>query len=83
MWEMLSFVLNGFAFILIGLQLRVITEGLHQSPAEVAGLARRDHTHRDHPRAFVWVFPATYLPRPSRAVVFRKDPSPPARAVVR
>jgi len=75
-WEMVEFLLNGFIFLLIGLQVPEILRHL---------------AHRSLPQLFwyaflisvavivlriIWVFPATYLPR----LIFRKmcarDPYP-------
>ena len=80
-WEMALFVLNGLVFILIGLQLRTVLGSLSsRSPAELiwvaavvclAVLAIR----------FIWVFPATYLPRLLSRRVRQRDPYPPWRQV--
>jgi monovalent cation/hydrogen antiporter len=77
-WNLLFFVFNGAAFLLIGLQLRTIVQGLRQYPlptligwslaiALVVIVVR-----------YVWMFPATYL----RRMVFpgvreREGPDPP------
>jgi Na+/H+ antiporter len=74
-WEILAFVLNGFAFILIGLQLPEILGGLAaRSPAELTVLAVVVSGTVIVSR-LVWVFPATYLPRLIRAVR-AGDPAP-------
>jgi CPA1 family monovalent cation:H+ antiporter len=77
-WQMVLFLLNGLVFMLIGLQLPGVVRGLgdfntvlaHTSVIVVAVVLTR----------FVWVFPASYLPRliPS---VRRSDPPPPWRSV--
>jgi Na+/H+ antiporter len=81
-WEMLSFLLNGFVFITIGLQLRGI---LH----ELAGLSLRavfiDALLISAAVVLVriaWVFPATYLPRYLFKSIRRRDPYPGWRNVV-
>ena len=81
-WEMLSFLLNGFVFITIGLQLPGI---LH----EIAGASPRS--------VFIdalilcaavvlvriaWVFPAAYIPRFLFKSIRRRDPYPGWRNVV-
>ena len=81
-WEMVVFLLNGFVFIVIGLQLpgilrslrgeslvRAITDGLLVSA--VAVLVR-----------IAWVFPAAYLPRFLSKRVRERDPYPGWRNVV-
>src|SRR6266516_2668027 len=75
-WEMVTFILNGILFMLIGLELPqvidVLTPGTVTRVAWVAivfvaviVLVR-----------FVWVFGATYLPRLLSATFRRKNPAP-------
>jgi CPA1 family monovalent cation:H+ antiporter len=81
-WEIVVFLLNGFVFIVIGLQLpgilralrgesltRLIIDGVIVSGTVV--LAR-----------FVWVFPVTYLSRWIFPQLRARDPSPPWQQVV-
>jgi len=74
-WGVFIFVLNGLVFVLIGLQLPAVLAGLDRravmqyleiaAAISLAVIALR----------FIWVFPATYLPRlPMR--VRRRDPFP-------
>jgi monovalent cation/hydrogen antiporter len=76
-WDFLMYLTEGFVFLITGLQVRTLISGirgdsLHDltvSAAIVCGvviLAR-----------FVWMFPATYLPRWLIPSVARNDPSPP------
>jgi len=75
-WQMTIFVLNGLAFILIGLQLPTVLEGLGTyTPGELAGLAGAVVTTVILVRV-AWVFPATYLPRILIPSVNRRDPAP-------
>ncbi len=75
-WEMLEFLLNGFVFILIGLQL-----------PEVLGHLSNRSISQDVWYATVisgavillrilWVFPATYVPRLLSRRLRQRDPSP-------
>ena len=82
-WDMVQFLLNGFVFILIGLQLPEVLSVLHAHPIPI--------------RQFVWyalvitlalilirilwVFPATYLPRLLFKNIRAKDPCPAWRHV--
>ena len=78
-WQMVLFLLNGLVFMLIGLQLPSVVRGLgdinvvlgHTGVVVLAVVLAR----------FVWVVPASYLPRlvPS---VRKADPPPPFRAVL-
>ncbi|HLX97013.1 MAG TPA: Na+/H+ antiporter [Verrucomicrobiae bacterium] len=83
-WEMVEFLLNGFVFILIGLQLPEVLRALS------------DHTHYSFGRLvwyalvislavilirILWVFPASYLPRLLFKRIRDKDPYPSWRHV--
>jgi CPA1 family monovalent cation:H+ antiporter len=80
-WGVFIFVLNGLVFVLIGLQLPAVLAGLDRravmqyleiaAAVSVAVIALR----------FIWVFPATYLPR-LPMWVRRRDPFPGWRNVV-
>ena len=74
-WELLIFLLNSVAFLLIGLEVRTIV----QNPALLA------HTWKIGAIIsllvvlvrIAWVFPAAYLPRRMSARLRAKDPMPP------
>jgi CPA1 family monovalent cation:H+ antiporter len=77
-WEMVEFVLNGFVFILIGLQLPEVLKGLAKQEFPVSNLvwyALLISVAIIGIR-IVWVFPATYLPRLMFKKVCRHDPYP-------
>lgn len=77
LWGMVTFMLEGLVFALIGLQLPTVVEGLAGRPAgQVAGLAI-GVTMTVILTRFLWVFPATYLPRWLSSRIRAKDPSPP------
>ncbi|MGZ8512880.1 MAG: cation:proton antiporter, partial [Candidatus Limnocylindria bacterium] len=62
-WQMTIFVVNGLAFILIGLQIPSVLEALGEyEPYELAGLGAAVAGTVIVVR-MLWVFPATYLPR--------------------
>jgi CPA1 family monovalent cation:H+ antiporter len=82
-WEVLVFVLNAALFLLVGLQLPGIIERISDDygasdlalwAALVAGavIAIR----------FLWVFPATYLPRWASRSLRERDPVPPVGSIV-
>src|SRR3989449_3583884 len=82
-WEMVEFLLNGFVFILIGLQLPEVLRVLSGNAipirqlvwyALVIGLAVILIR-------ILWVFPATYLPRLLFKTIREKDPYPSWRHV--
>src|SRR6266516_4711235 len=75
-WEMVTFILNGILFMLIGLQLPQVMDALAPGPAtRVAWLAIVFVAMIVLVR-FVWVFGATYLPRLLLPTFRRKNPAP-------
>jgi CPA1 family monovalent cation:H+ antiporter len=82
-WEMVEFLLNGFVFILIGLQLPEVLKGLPASgysSGELAGYALFISLAAILVR-MTWVFPAAYLPRLIFKKIREKDPYPSWRHV--
>jgi CPA1 family monovalent cation:H+ antiporter len=80
-WDIVIFLINGFAFILIGLQLPAILEHLApRSAMELVALGAAVSATAIVAR-ILWVFPATYLPRRLSARIRERDPYPPANAV--
>ncbi len=76
-WQMLVFVLNGLVFTLIGLQLPGIVQRLEGVPfGTLLGVGGVVSLTAIVTR-FVWMFPATYLPRVVSASLRRRDPNPP------
>ncbi|HTV97273.1 MAG TPA: Na+/H+ antiporter [Steroidobacteraceae bacterium] len=76
-WDLLMYLIEGFVFLITGLQARTLVAGIHggsfadlvRSAAIVCAaviIAR-----------FTWMFPATYLPRWLIPSVARADPAPP------
>jgi Na+/H+ antiporter len=76
-WNMLTYLLNAFVFLLLGLQLHSIVTSLGHASfnrlliygivISVAVIVLR----------FVWVFPATYVPRMLSRRLRERDPNPP------
>ncbi len=82
-WDMVEFLLNGFVFILIGLQLPEVLHGLsdHAIPMrELVWYALLISLAVVVIR-ILWVFPATYLPRLIFKKICRRDPYPSWRHV--
>jgi len=73
-WEMVVFLINGVIFILIGLQLPLVIEGLAYPPMTLLWYAVAICGTIILIR-IIWVFPATYLPRMLPGVRER-DPFP-------
>jgi CPA1 family monovalent cation:H+ antiporter len=77
-WEMVEFILNGFVFILIGLQLPSV---LHALSGDTIPISRLIWYAVLISLAVIlirilWVFPATYLPRLIFKKLCRRDPYP-------
>jgi monovalent cation/hydrogen antiporter len=80
-WSIVIFTINGFAFMLIGLQLPTIAAGLSAYPTtDLIGWAVVVSLVVIVAR-IVWVYPATYLPRALSARIRARDPSPPPQVV--
>jgi monovalent cation/hydrogen antiporter len=77
-WEMLEFLLNGFVFILIGLQLPEILQALSrdQLPLRILIWHAAVITLVVIVIRILWVIPATYLPRLLFKNLCRHDPFP-------
>lgn len=76
-WDFLMYLTEGFVFLITGLQARTLVASFHgdslrelaASGAIVCGVVIAAR--------FVWMFPATYLPRWLIPSVARNDPAPP------
>jgi CPA1 family monovalent cation:H+ antiporter len=76
LWGMVTFLLEGLVFALIGLQLPQVVDALGDDSAialETAAVV----TATVVLVRFAWVFPATYLPRWLSARLRARDPAPP------
>lgn len=77
-WDMVEFLLNGFVFILIGLQLPEVLRGLSDEAIPIRQLVW-DALLISLAVILIrilWVFPATYLPRLIFKKLCRRDPVP-------
>ncbi len=76
-WEMVAFLLNGFIFVVIGLQLPEILRTLSNEPfSRLVGYGLLISGTVVLVR-IGWVFPATYLPRWLSRNMRARDPAPP------
>ena len=76
-WEILVFLLNALLFVLVGLQLRPILDGLSgQSTGSLIAYAMLVSATVIVTR-LVWIYPGTYLPRLLIRRVRERDPYPP------
>ncbi len=75
-WEMIVFLLNGFVFILIGLQLPEVMRNLSGQPKLQLAWNAALISLAVIVIRIIWVFPATYLPRLLSKNLRARDPYP-------
>jgi CPA1 family monovalent cation:H+ antiporter len=76
-WDVLVYVIEGIVFLMTGLQARTLIAGLGTySLSVLVGSAAVVSVVVILAR-FIWIFPATYLPRWLSPALARRDPSPP------
>jgi monovalent cation/hydrogen antiporter len=80
-WELVTFLVNGLIFSLIGLQLSGIVEGLSGYSAATLVLYAILISLTVILMRILWVFPVTYVPRWASRSLRERDPSPPPQAV--
>lgn len=81
-WQMVIFVVNGLAFLLIGLQLPTVLADIEgYQVGELIGMAAAVSITVIVVR-LAWVFPATYLPRWLWPPLARRDPAPSPRVTL-
>jgi CPA1 family monovalent cation:H+ antiporter len=78
-WEILVFALNAVLFVLVGLQLRTVIDGLQGFSAADLALYATVVCATVILTRFAWIFPLTYLPRWLVPSLRRRDPSPDPR----
>jgi Na+/H+ antiporter len=76
-WESVVFLLNGFVFIVIGLQLPGILRALNRESLVGPIISAIIISGAVIWVRFAWVIPATYLPRLLSSKLRRRDPTPP------
>jgi Na+/H+ antiporter len=76
-WDFLNYLIEGMIFLITGLQARSVVVGIHgYSLSDLAASAALVSVVVILAR-FVWLYPATYLPRWLVPAIGRKDPAPP------
>ena len=79
-WDFLIYLIEGFVFLLTGLQARTLVERAHDFSLRELLIATALTTAIAIAARFIWVFPATYLPRWFIPAGRRRDPPPPWQA---
>jgi len=80
-WDLIVYLIEGFVFLVTGLQARTLIEETHIFSIRELLIATAVATAIAIVARFVWVFPATYIPRWVSASLARRDPSPSWRTV--
>lgn len=75
-WDLIVYLIEGFVFLLTGLQARLLIDQSHAFPLPEILMAIAVTTAIAIVARFVWVFPATYLPRWMMPGIAKRDPSP-------
>ena len=76
-WDFFSYAIEGMIFVITGLQARTVLSRIGHYPVSQLVISVAVITAVITIARFVWIFPATYLPRWLFAPIRRKDPSPP------
>jgi NhaP-type Na+/H+ or K+/H+ antiporter len=76
-WDLIIYVIEGLVFLLTGLQARTLMEQMQTFSLHDLAIATLLITAIIIVARFVWVFPATYLPRWLIPSLARRDPAPP------
>ena len=80
-WDLLIYFLEGFIFLVTGLQARTLLAQMEATSLRALVLAVLLTVATVIAARFMWVFPATYLPRWLSPSLAKRDPSPPWRSV--
>src|SRR5580693_9275136 len=76
-WDFLIYMIEGMVFLITGLQARTLVSGIRGYSISELVIAALVVSAVVIASRFIWMYPATYLPRWLIPAVRRKDPSPP------
>ena len=76
-WNLVIYLIEGLLFLLTGFEMRILYEKSKEFPLNEILLATALVAGIVIVARFVWVYPATYLPRVLSRSLRRRDPSPP------
>jgi CPA1 family monovalent cation:H+ antiporter len=76
-WDLFVYLVEGLAFLVTGLQARRVFDGAYAFSVKELAVATALAATVVIVARYVWVFPATYIPRWLFPPVRRRDPSPP------
>jgi Na+/H+ antiporter len=76
-WDLIIYLIEGFVFLLTGLQARTLIEQAQVFSINELLYATALTTAIAIAARFIWVFPATYIPRWVSPALAKRDPAPP------
>ena len=76
-WDLIVYLIEGMVFLLTGLQARTLIDNAHAFSIRDLLIATAWTTLIVIAARFIWVFPATYIPRWLSPRLRKRDPSPP------
>jgi Na+/H+ antiporter len=76
-WDLIVYLIEGMVFLLTGLQARTLMDGAQAFSIADLLIATALVTAIVIAARFIWVFPATYIPRWVSPSLRKRDPSPP------
>jgi CPA1 family monovalent cation:H+ antiporter len=76
-WDVLVYLIEGSVFLMTGLQARTLITGIGSYSLSVLIISAAVVSAVVILARFVWIYPATYLPRRLIPAIARTDPSPP------
>jgi CPA1 family monovalent cation:H+ antiporter len=76
-WDVLVYLIEGIVFLMTGLQARTLIMGLGAYSFPVLAVSAAVVSAVVILARFLWIFPATYLPRWLVPAIARSDPAPP------
>ena len=79
-WDLIIYLIEGLVFLLTGLQARALIEQTNTFSIRGLLIATTLTTAIVIVARFIWIFPATYIPRWLSASLRKRDPSPPWQA---
>jgi Na+/H+ antiporter len=79
-WDLIVYLIEGLVFLLTGLQARALIDEPHMFSIRDLLIATALTTLIAVAARFIWVFPATYIPRWISPRLAKRDPAPPWQA---
>ncbi len=76
-WDLFIYLIEGTVFLVTGLQARTLTAGIHGYSLRELVMSALVVCAVVIVARFVWIYPATYVPRWLSPSLARRDPSPP------